>query len=118
MEHRTRLTVCLQRKIRRGFNGLNADSRVSRQFSCFVFSGGWMATYIVTGGAGFIGSHIAHELLSQRQVVKVVDNFSTGKHANIESIKDKVELINLDLADAPNLADVFRNVDYVIHQAA
>ena len=41
-----------------------------------------MATYVVTGGAGFIGSHIAHELVRRGQRVRIIDNFSTGKHAN------------------------------------
>jgi nucleoside-diphosphate-sugar epimerase len=77
-----------------------------------------MATYVVTGGAGFIGSHIAHELVLQGQSVRIIDNFSTGKHANIDAIKDKAEVVTLDLSNAPNLPDVFRNVDYVIHQAA
>ena len=77
-----------------------------------------MATYVVTGGAGFIGSHIADELVRQKHSVRIVDNFSSGKHANIESIQDHVAVVTVDLADAPHLAEVFRGVDYVIHQAA
>ena len=77
-----------------------------------------MATYVVTGGAGFIGSHIAHELVRQEQTVRIIDNFSTGKRANSESIKNTAEVITLDVADTAGLADAFRGVDYVIHQAA
>jgi nucleoside-diphosphate-sugar epimerase len=77
-----------------------------------------MSTYVVTGGAGFIGSHIAHELLRQKHSVRIIDNFSTGKRANIESIHNDVQIFDLDLADGANLPEVFRGVDYVIHEAA
>jgi nucleoside-diphosphate-sugar epimerase len=77
-----------------------------------------MATYVVTGGAGFIGSHIAHELVRQKQTVRIIDNLSTGKASNIQAIQKDAELLRVDLADAPNLADIFKGADYVIHQAA
>lgn len=77
-----------------------------------------MAVYVVTGGGGFIGSHIVEELLRRKETVKVIDNFSTGKRENIELFKDDVDLIELDLAEAENLAQVLKGVDYVIHQAA
>ncbi len=77
-----------------------------------------MATYVVTGGAGFIGSHIAEALLRQNHTVRIVDNFSTGKAANIETFQNKAQVIKLDIADGNGLADAFRGADYVIHQAA
>ena len=77
-----------------------------------------MATYVVTGGAGFIGSHIAERLVSQKQIVRIVDNLSSGKLANLEGFRDSVEVFNLDIAEAPNLKDAFQGADYVIHQAA
>lgn len=77
-----------------------------------------MAVYVVTGGGGFIGSHIVEELVRRRETVKVIDNFSTGKRANLEPFKNDAEIIEADIAEAKNLADVFNGVDYVIHQAA
>jgi UDP-glucose 4-epimerase len=76
-----------------------------------------MATYVVTGGAGFIGSHIVEELLRRKQTVRIVDDFSSGKKPNIEPFKKDVEVFQLDIA-AGNLGDAFRGADYVIHQAA
>ncbi|MBI2149259.1 MAG: SDR family oxidoreductase [Acidobacteria bacterium] len=77
-----------------------------------------MAVYVVTGGGGFIGSHIVEELLRRKETVKVIDNFSTGKRENIGPFKGEVDLIELDLAEAENLAQFLKGVDYVIHQAA
>src|SRR5438552_14295056 len=76
-----------------------------------------MANYVVTGGAGFIGSHIAEELLRRKQSVKIVDNFSTGKRENLKTLKD-AEVISTDISRAPDLAGIFSGADYVIHQAA
>jgi UDP-glucose 4-epimerase len=77
-----------------------------------------MTMYVVTGGAGFIGSHIAEELLRRKQTVRIVDNFSSGKPENIGPFKDRVEVVKTDIASATDLADVFRGAEYVIHQAA
>jgi len=77
-----------------------------------------MATYIVTGGGGFIGSHIVEELLRRNQTVKVIDNFSTGKRENVESFIDDVEVIETDLSCTPDVAKIIAGADYVIHQAA
>jgi UDP-glucose 4-epimerase len=77
-----------------------------------------MSTYVVTGGAGFIGSHIAEALLRQNQTVRIVDNFSTGKSDNIASFQKDVEVFTLDIADGTGLKDAFRGADYVIHEAA
>ena len=77
-----------------------------------------MATYVVTGGAGFIGSHIAQELVRQKHTVRILDNFSTGKHANVDMIQSHAAIITADLSESSSLAEVFKGVDYVIHQAA
>ena len=77
-----------------------------------------MAVYVVTGGGGFIGSHIIENLVRQRNTVKVIDNFSTGKRENIDAFKNDVEIIDADLAETKNLAQFLKGADYVIHQAA
>jgi len=76
-----------------------------------------MASYVVTGGAGFIGSHIVEELLRRNEPVRVIDNFVTGKRENVEPFK-KAEIIEADLAETKNLAQLLKGADYVIHQAA
>src|SRR5436309_5676114 len=77
-----------------------------------------MGVYIVTGGGGFIGSHIVEALLRRKETVKVIDNFSTGKRENVEPFKDDAEIIEADLAEVNNLAQLLRGADYVVHQAA
>src|SRR5712671_1343024 len=77
-----------------------------------------MSTYVVTGGAGFIGSHIAEALLCQDQTVRIVDDFSTGKEVNIAPFRCDVEVFKLDIANGDGLADAFRGADFVIHEAA
>lgn len=77
-----------------------------------------MAVYVVTGGGGFIGSHIVEELLRRKQTVKVIDNFSTGKRENVEPLERDAEIIDADLAEDANLSELIRGADYVIHQAA
>src|SRR5262249_37429107 len=77
-----------------------------------------MAGYVVTGGAGFIGSHIVEELLLQKERVTVIDNFSTGKRENVKPFESKAEIVDADLAEAKNLAHILKGADYVIHQAA
>jgi len=74
--------------------------------------------YLVTGGAGFIGSHIVRTLLEQGQEVKVLDNFSTGKRENIADFEKKIELIEGDLLDASKVTEAVRGVDIIFHEAA
>jgi nucleoside-diphosphate-sugar epimerase len=74
--------------------------------------------YVVTGGAGFIGSHIVEELLRRGESVKIIDNFSTGKRENIASFSNHLEVINADLSQSADLAQIFQGSDYIIHQAA
>lgn len=77
-----------------------------------------MAVYAVTGGCGFIGSHIVEELLRRKETVKIIDNFSTGKRENVRAFEGALEIITADIAETPDLAGILRGVDYVIHQAA
>src|SRR5436190_2751525 len=77
-----------------------------------------MATYVVTGGAGFIGSHIAEELVRLKHSVRIVDNFYSGKEENIAAIRSNVEVFRQDIAEAGKLDDISKGADYVIHQAA
>lgn len=77
-----------------------------------------MALYVVTGGAGFIGSHLVEALLARGEDVRVFDDFSTGKRKTLEPWLDRIEVAEGDLR---NIEDVRRAVDganYVLHQAA
>ena len=73
---------------------------------------------IVTGGAGFIGSHLVESLLNADYNITVLDNFSTGHKKNLEHILDRIELINCDLSKPDDWQDLFENVDGVFHLAA
>jgi len=77
-----------------------------------------MALYLVTGGAGFIGSHLAEELLRRGEQVRVLDNFSTGKRENLAGILDRIELIEGDLRSYHTVRQAVQGVDYVLHQGA
>jgi nucleoside-diphosphate-sugar epimerase len=74
--------------------------------------------YLVTGGAGFIGSHIVQTLLNQGGYVRVLDNFSTGKRENLEGLKGNLEIIDGDIRDASIVAEAVRGVEFVFHEAA
>ena len=76
-----------------------------------------MASYLVTGGAGFIGSHLAEELLKRGQRVRVVDSLITGKRCNLEPLRD-VEFIEGDLADLSVAQRAVDGMEFVLHQAA
>jgi nucleoside-diphosphate-sugar epimerase len=76
-----------------------------------------VASYLVTGGAGFIGSHIAEELLRRGQQVRIVDSLITGKRHNLEALRG-AEFIEADLADLAVAQRVVDGMDYVLHQAA
>ncbi|OGC85661.1 MAG: Vi polysaccharide biosynthesis protein VipB/TviC [candidate division Zixibacteria bacterium RBG_16_48_11] len=77
-----------------------------------------MSIYLVTGGAGFIGSHIVAELVKRKQVVRVLDNFSTGRRQNLSECWDKLEVIEGDIRDYPLVKEVTKGVDFLLHQAA
>lgn len=74
--------------------------------------------YLVTGGAGFIGSNIAHELLERGEQVRIIDNFSTGLRSNIIEIQDSIELIDGDIRDFWTVREAVEGIDYILHQAA
>ena len=74
--------------------------------------------YVVTGGAGFIGSHLTEKLIKQGDVVTVIDNLNTGKEKNLELIKEKIEFVKGSILDTKLLEEITKNVDGVFHQAA
>ena len=75
-------------------------------------------TYIVTGGAGFIGSHIAERLLRDGHSVRIIDNFATGKHTNLAQLSGDLQIHEVSITDYAALAPIFKGADYVFHQAA
>ncbi|HEU4365637.1 MAG TPA: SDR family oxidoreductase [Candidatus Krumholzibacteria bacterium] len=77
-----------------------------------------MATYLVTGGAGFIGSNIVDELLRRGHAVRVLDNFATGRAENLEESRERIELIRGDVRDADAVDRAVAGCDFVLHQAA
>jgi len=77
-----------------------------------------MRSYLVTGGAGFIGSQVAEALVKRGDRVKVLDNFFTGKRENLASIEGGIELIEGDVRDATLCQEVLEGVDAVVHLAA
>lgn len=77
-----------------------------------------MRTFLVTGGAGFIGSHIADALVRRGDAVRVLDNLSTGFRSNLEHLGDRLEFVEGDLLDYRLLEELVNGVDCVFHQAA
>jgi len=75
-------------------------------------------TFLVTGGAGFIGSHIAHRLLREGATVRVVDNLSTGKKERLRDVERCIEFIEDDITDRRVCDRAVQGVEYVLHQAA
>jgi len=74
--------------------------------------------YLVTGGAGFIGSNICDKLLERGHTVRILDNFSSGRMENIAGFVDKIELINGDIRDYWTVVKAVEGMDYILHQAA
>ena len=74
--------------------------------------------YLVTGGAGFIGSHIAEELVREGHDVTIVDDLSTGKLSNIFPFEDKVNLVQGDIRDYDLMRKATQGIDIVFHEAA
>jgi len=77
-----------------------------------------MSLYLVTGGAGFIGSHLVEELVARGEQVRVLDNFSTGRRQNLAAWAGRVELIEGDIRDLATVQAAMRDVQFVLHQAA
>ena len=74
--------------------------------------------YVVTGGAGFIGSYLVKLLINEGHSVIVIDNLVKGTKANLEPILDKIEFQQIDIRDYESLKKILKNIDGVFHQAA
>jgi UDP-glucose 4-epimerase len=77
-----------------------------------------MATHLVTGGAGFIGSSIAEKLLASGETVRVIDDFSTGRRSNLEGMTGELEIIEGSICDPEVVKRAMYGVEVVFHQAA
>jgi nucleoside-diphosphate-sugar epimerase len=77
-----------------------------------------MTDYLITGGAGFIGSNLAEHLVNQGHRVRVFDNFSTGKRQNLRSFEKQAEIIEGDLRDLDQIRRAVAGVRHVLHLAA
>jgi len=77
-----------------------------------------VSTYLITGGAGFIGSHIAEALVRRGETVRIFDNLCTGHLSNLAAFRDGVEFIEGDLIDADAVTRAVKGVDFIYHQAA
>ena len=74
--------------------------------------------YIVTGGAGFVGSHLVEQLIEKQHDVIVIDNLSKGKKENLSKVIDRIKFLDLDIRDYISMEQNIRNVDGIFHQAA
>src|SRR6185295_11159778 len=74
--------------------------------------------YLVTGGAGFIGSHITERLVRDGHAVRVLDDFSSGKETNLDSFRNDIEVVRGDIRDADVVKRATKGVDIVFHEAA
>ncbi len=77
-----------------------------------------MGRFLVTGGAGFIGSHIVEALVKQKHYVRVLDNFSSGRISNLNGLEKDIDLIKGDICSIDTCFKATRRIDYVLHQAA
>ncbi len=77
-----------------------------------------MDKFLVTGGAGFIGSNICNKLVSQGCFVRVIDNLLTGKKSNLAGIADKIEFIEADMGNADAARAAMKGIDVVLHEGA
>lgn len=77
-----------------------------------------MSKFLITGGAGFIGSNIVRELVRRKQQVVVLDNLSTGKKENLTDVAKKISFVKGDIRNLADLKRAFRGADFVLHQAA
>ncbi|MGD9764796.1 MAG: SDR family oxidoreductase [Candidatus Binatia bacterium] len=74
--------------------------------------------YLITGGAGFIGSHLAEALARDGERVRIFDDFSSGSLENLQAVRDRVEIVEGDLRDLTAVRQAMRGVTYVLHQGA
>ena len=73
---------------------------------------------VVTGGAGFIGSHLVRRLVSDGHRITVIDDLVRGRLANLNDVREKIDFVNLDICDHDGLGEVLRGADGIFHQAA
>lgn len=76
------------------------------------------AKYLVTGGAGFIGSHIAEALLERGETVRVLDNLATGRLVNLRTLEGRVQFVQGDLRNSDTIKTAVQGVEVIFHQAA
>jgi UDP-glucose 4-epimerase len=74
--------------------------------------------FLVTGGAGFIGSNIAEELVKRGYEVRILDNFTTGKMEHVKDFKNKIQIVKGDIQEKKDLKKALKDIDYVFHEAA
>tara|TARA_A100001037_G_scaffold277741_1_gene278079 strand:- start:1990 stop:2889 length:900 start_codon:yes stop_codon:yes gene_type:complete len=74
--------------------------------------------YVVTGGAGFVGSHLVKLLVREGHNVRVIDNLHSGKKENLSSVIEDIEFIEKDIRDTGSIENYFKNIDGIFHQAA
>jgi len=77
-----------------------------------------MSTFLVTGGAGFIGSHIVGSLIEKGQKVRILDNFSSGKMANLANVEEDIDIVKADIRSIDACIKATKGADFVLHQAA
>ena len=77
-----------------------------------------MALYLVTGGAGFVGSHLVHELVRRGERVRVLDDFSTGRRENLQDVLDQIELVEGSLLNRDDVERAVNEVTFILHQGA
>src|SRR5688572_5198842 len=77
-----------------------------------------MTVCLVTGGAGFVGSHLVETLVERNYRVRVLDNFSTGDPENLSAVRNEIEVIEGDITDFDSVRRAVRGVEVLFHQAA
>ena len=77
-----------------------------------------MTLYLVTGGAGFIGSHLVHELVRRGEQVRILDDFSTGRRENLRNVLDQIDLVEGSLTDTKAVERAMEGVAFVLHEGA
>lgn len=77
-----------------------------------------MATYLVTGAAGFIGSHLTEALVARGEQVRALDNFATGRRENLDAVMNQIDFYEADLCDAEAVMKACEGVDYIFHEGA
>jgi len=77
-----------------------------------------MKNFLITGGAGFVGSHLATKLIKKGNKITILDDLNTGKESNLEKIKDKINFIRGDIRDLDLLREISKDKDGIFHEAA